>query len=40
MDRLLEFLDAPEQTFRFEYDQAKGIGHEITSTYNYVTPIT
>ena len=30
MDRLLEFLDAPEQTFRFEYDQAKGIGHEIT----------
>ena len=26
MDRLLEFLDAPEQTFRFEYDQAKGIG--------------
>ena len=30
MDRLLEFLDAPEQTFRFEYDQAKGIGHQIT----------
>ena len=29
MDRLLEFLDAPEQTFRFEYDQAKGIGHQI-----------
>jgi len=26
MDRLLEFLDAPEQTFRFEYDQAKEFG--------------
>ena len=26
MDKLLEFLDAPEQTFRFEYDQAKGMG--------------
>ena len=30
MDRLLEFLDAPEQTFRFEYDKAKGIGYDIT----------
>ena len=29
MDRLLEFLDAPEQTFRFEYDQAKGIGSRV-----------
>ena len=30
MDKLLEFLDAPEQTFRFEYDKAKGIGYDIT----------
>ena len=31
MDRLLEFLDAPEQTFRFEYDQAKGIGSHVAN---------
>ena len=29
MDKLLEFLDAPEQTFRFEYDQAKGMGSHV-----------
>ena len=46
MDRLLEFLDVPEQTFRFEYDHAKGMEHAISwlkytdtiyTTYNYVS---
>jgi len=45
MDRLLEFLDAPEQTFRFEYDQAKGIGSHVAndpdrrSKVGYVFPM-